>query len=150
MELSERLAGGRSAEPVRVDAFADLKDAIHRQVIAGLGPKLFNAETDPETLKARVMADIRRHLGEEGGLAREDRERLASEIADDILGHGPIERLLADEAVTEIMVNGPSDVWIERGGRLYETPVRFSDESHLRRLPSLLRPASRRRVGDGS
>src|SRR5437868_2869170 len=81
-----------------------------------------------------VLSDIQGHLAQEGGIARDDRERLITEIADDILGHGPLERLLADETITEIMVNGPHDIWIERGGRLHQTPVRFNDDSHLRRI----------------
>src|SRR5581483_11465334 len=133
MELFERLSGNRpDVAPANQDPFAELKDSIHRSVITGLGPKLFNTDTDPETLRHRVIADIQGHLAQEGGISREDRERLISEIADDILGHGPLERLLADETITEIMVNGPHDIWIERGGRLHETPIRFNDDSHLR------------------
>src|SRR5207244_13584282 len=49
-------------------------------------------------------------------------------------GHGPLERLLADDSVSEIMVNGPDDVWIEREGILHRTTVRFTDESQLRRI----------------
>ena len=63
-----------------------------------------------------------------------DRARVSQEIADDILGYGPLERFLADESVTEVMVNGPYEVWIERQGLLTRTPVRFTDESHLRRI----------------
>ena len=60
---------------------------------------------------------------QEAGLSREDREQLAGELSDDILGHGPLERLLADDTISEIMVNGPQDVWIEREGLLHRTPV---------------------------
>src|SRR5262245_66260138 len=89
---------------------------------------------DPNELRERVSDDIEKHLAGEQGLARDDRERLRSDIADDILGHGPLERLLADDSITEIMVNGPYEVWVERQGRLYETTVRFNDESQLRRI----------------
>src|SRR5439155_3705501 len=78
------------------------------------------------------------------------RERLIAEIADDILGHGPLERLLADDTITEIMVNGPFDIWIERQGRLYETGVRFNDDSHLRRIINKMVAQVGRRIDESS
>jgi pilus assembly protein CpaF len=151
MELFERLSGNRpEAVPVTQDPFAELKDAIHRAVISGLGPRLFNTETDPETLRQRVIADIEAQLSQESGISREDRDRLMTDVADDILGHGPIERLLADETITEIMVNGPHDIWIERGGRLHQTPIRFNDDSHLRRIINKMVAQVGRRIDESS
>jgi pilus assembly protein CpaF len=134
MELHERLGGRRETTPVRVEPFAELKNTVHLQVIGALGPQLFNVSLDHEEMKVRVLAEIRQRLQAETGISRDDRERLTTEIADDILGYGPLERLLADDSITEIMVNGPGEIWIERQGRLYETTVRFTDESHLRRI----------------
>jgi pilus assembly protein CpaF len=151
MELFERLSGNRPEAAVTInDPFAELKDAIHRAVITGLGPKLFNTDTDPETLRQRVVVDIQAQLAAEGGISRDDRDRLVTEIADDILGHGPLERLLSDESITEIMVNGPHDIWIERGGRLHETPVRFNDDSHLRRIINKMVAQVGRRIDESS
>jgi pilus assembly protein CpaF len=151
MELHERLS---TAPPVGVtsgeDPFSEIKNAIHLAVISDLGPQLFNVNMDPNALRDRVTADIRVRLGEEAGISRDDRERLTSEIADDILGHGPIERLLADESITEIMVNGPFDVWVERQGRLFETTVRFNDESHLRRIINKMVAQVGRRIDESS
>src|SRR5207248_3124583 len=87
---------------------------------------------------------------DEGGISRADGGRLVAEISDDILGHGPIERLLADDSVTEVMVNGPFDVWVERQGRLYETTVRFNDESHLRRIINKMVAQVGRRIDESS
>src|SRR6266576_1619993 len=136
MDLQERLATSRPVAPAvnGPDPFAEIKNRIHMTVIGDLGPQLFNVNMDPIALRERVLTDIRTRLSEETGLSRDDRERLTLEIADDILGHGPLERLLADDSVTEVMVNGPFDVWVERQGRLYETNVVFNDESHLRRI----------------
>jgi pilus assembly protein CpaF len=75
---------------------------------------------------------------------------LVDEITDDTLGHGPIEKLLADDSITEIMVNGPRDIWIERRGRLYQTGVRFSDEAHLRRIITKIAGQVGRRVDESS
>src|SRR5438034_7904617 len=133
MELHERISSGPKPSQEQ-EPFAELKNKVHMLVISELGPQLFNVAVDPNELRARVTADIRRHLNDEAGLAREDRDRLTAEILDDILGYGPLERLIADDSITEIMCNGSQDVWIERSGKLYETTVRFTDESHLRRI----------------
>jgi pilus assembly protein CpaF len=135
MELHERLSTSRPIAPqTGPDPFADVKNRIHLAVISELGPQLFNTTMEPAALRDRVRDDIRTALDIEPGISRDDRERLIAEISDDILGHGPLERLLADDSVTEIMVNGPYDVWIEREGQLHKTTVRFTDESHLRRI----------------
>jgi pilus assembly protein CpaF len=152
MDLYERISSGRP--PVRSadarDSFAEVKNRIHHTVIAELGPQLFNADVDPGALRARVLSDIETHLSQEAGIARPDRVRLASEIADDILGHGPLESPLADESVTEIMINGPHDIWVERQGRLHQTSIRFTDESHLRRIINKIVAQIGRRVDESS
>jgi pilus assembly protein CpaF len=152
MDLHERLSAARPAAATSrgPDPFAELKNRIHLTVIGELGPQLFNATMDPNALRDRVTNDIKAHLSTEAGLSRDDREGLAAEIADDILGHGPLERLLADETVTEIMVNGPFEVWVERQGRLYETTVRFTDESHLRRIINKIVAQVGRRIDEAS
>jgi pilus assembly protein CpaF len=135
MELHERIAPGQSASPtLTLDPFAEIKNRIHLGVIEDLGRQIFNSDVDQDVLKTRVTGEIATRLAQENAIAREDRTRLAAEIADDILGHGPLERLLADETVTEIMVNGPHDIWVERKGKLIKTSVRFGDTSHLRRI----------------
>jgi pilus assembly protein CpaF len=161
MELARRLEGPEPTLPHWTDPFADVKDRVHKAVIGGLGPRVFNTETDPSTLRDRVVADVTQELETEAGLARSDRERLVRELTDDILGHGPLERLLADDTITEIMVNGPHEVWIERQGKIFQTDVKFGDDSHLRRIiVKMVAQAGRRvdestpmvdaRLGDGS
>jgi pilus assembly protein CpaF len=151
MELHERLSTSRPITPTSgPDPFAEVKNKIHLAVIGELGPQLFNATMEPLALRDRVIADIRTHLEREAGISRDDRERLVAEISDDILGHGPIERLLADDSVTEIMVNGPYDIWVERQGRLYQTTVRFNDDSHLRRIINKMVAQVGRRIDESS
>jgi pilus assembly protein CpaF len=151
MELRERIAAARPLPPEDVfDAFAEVKDRVHAAVIAELGPQLANAELDQDVLRGRVRGEVTARLREERGIAVADRERLVEEITDDTLGHGPIEKLLADESVTEIMVNGPHDIWVERRGRLYETNVRFSDDAHLRRIITKIASQVGRRIDDAS
>jgi pilus assembly protein CpaF len=151
MELHERLTTARPAPPPgRDDPFAELKNRVHMAVIGDLSPQLFNVNMDPIAMRDRVLTDIRRHLSDEQGISRDDRERLASAIADDALGHGPLERLLADDSISEVMVNGPYDIWIERHGRLFDTNVRFDDESHMRRIINKIVAEVGRRVDESS
>jgi pilus assembly protein CpaF len=157
VELRERLAAAAAAtngspetSAGSQDSFAEVKNRVHMAVISELGPQLFDAELDPATLRERVMGKINEHLAREARIAREDRLRLADEIADDTLGHGPIERLLADDTVTEIMINGPFDVWVEREGKLHHTGVRFNDEWHLRRIINKIVAQIGRRVDESS
>ena len=108
MELHERLATPREGPPPgERDPFADLKTRIHFTVIGDLGPQLYNVNMDPVDLRERVLADVRDQLAQETGISRDDRQRIALEIADDILGHGPIERLLADRYGRPV-VSGPA------------------------------------------
>ena len=151
MELHERLSTSRPiSTSTGPDPFAEVKNRVHLAVIGELGPQLFNSTMDPMALRERVVSDIRTHLERETGISRDDRERLIAEISDDILGHGPIERLLADDSVTEIMVNGPYDIWVERQGRLYQTTVRFNDDSHLRRIINKMVAQVGRRIDESS
>jgi pilus assembly protein CpaF len=151
MELSQRLAAS-SVEPHADarDGLAEIGNRIHQAVISELGPQLFDSGLDEATLRARVKGDIRRRLEAERGLALADRDRLVDEIADDALGHGPLERLLGDETITEIMVNGPQDVWVERGGKLEHTAVRFANDAHLRRIINKIVASIGRRIDESS
>src|SRR5947199_3723197 len=151
MELRERIAAVRPfPEESLDDAFVEMRDRVHGEVIAALGPQLAHTDVEPAVLRERVRAQARARLGAERGLAAADRERLVEEITDDTLGHGPIEKLLADDSITEIMVNGAQDIWIERRGRLYQTGVRFSDEAHLRRIVTKIAGQVGRRVDESS
>src|SRR5438477_3394100 len=149
MELHERLSTSKPLTGAQ-DPFAEVKSRVHFAVIGDLGPQLFNVNMDPDALRERVLADVRDQLAQETGISRDDRLRIALEIADDILGHGPLERLLADDSVTEIMVNGPHEIWIERHGKLLETAVHFNDESHLRRIINKMVAQVGRRIDESS
>jgi pilus assembly protein CpaF len=151
MELHERLSTARHHVGADGrDPFSELKNRIHLALISDLGPQLFAIGADGSTIRTRVEDEIREHLQHEARLSRDDRERLLDEIADDVLGYGPLERLLADETVSEIMVNGPHEIWVERQGRLYETTLRFNDESHLRRIINKMVAQVGRRIDESS
>ena len=149
MELHERLSGSSSVERNGRDPFAEVKDRIHLALVSELGPRLFDIE-DSEDLRAQTEQEIGGQLQQEAGLSRDDRERLAAEIADDIFGYGPLERLLGDPTISEIMVNGTQHIWIERGGLLSQTALRFSDDSQLRRLITKMVGQVGRRIDESS
>jgi pilus assembly protein CpaF len=155
MELHERIAASSVAAAVAAsngngsDPFAELKNRIHLALVSELGPRLFEVE-DGGAVRSRVESEIRDQLAQETGLSRDDREHLGAEIADDIFGYGPLERLLSDPSVSEIMVNGPKDIWIERAGRLSQTPLTFTDASHLRRIITKMVGQIGRRIDESS
>jgi pilus assembly protein CpaF len=129
---------------------AELLARVHTALIEELGPQLLSTDTEPEELRDRVRADIRSRLSTERGLSVAERESLLEDLTDDVLGHGPIERLLADDTITEIMINGPGEVWIERAGRITRSSVRFADDEHLRRIINKIVNQVGRRVDESS
>jgi pilus assembly protein CpaF len=131
------------AAPVR-DTFHDLKSRIHKKLIADLDPKMDVSKTDEVRQTIEEMYDAL--LTQENLiLGRADRQRLLEQIVAEILGYGPIEPLLAEDAVTEIMVNGPNSVYVERAGRVHTTEVKFENNDHvLRIIDRIVSPLGRR------
>jgi pilus assembly protein CpaF len=155
MQLHERLSSRpEDQQQDRQDRFAipfsEMKNRVHMELIEDLGRQLFNTDIDQQALRLRVQDELRERLAQEQGISGEDRDRIAIELTADILGHGPLERLLEDDTVTEIMVNGPYDVWVERAGRLHKTPVRFADDGHLQRIISKIVAQVGRRIDEAS
>ncbi|HVD13299.1 MAG TPA: CpaF family protein [Actinomycetota bacterium] len=139
------------ARRVRPDPLAELRQKVHRSLVEVLGPRLYDTQIAPEQLQAKVREILQRNLEEEDTpLTREERLRLTSEIADDVLGFGPIEPFLRDPTVTEIMVNAPDLIYVEREGRIHPTMGRFVDETHLRRVIDRMVGQIGRRIDESS
>src|SRR2546429_5787528 len=116
------------------DPYAELKTRIHHACIAKLGPQLFTTETN-EDLSERVLRAVTEQLAlDRTPLTREERRQITKEITDDILGYGPLEPFLHDDTVTEVMVNGPEAIYIERPGKIEHTGPTFVDDAHLMRI----------------
>src|SRR6195952_3298955 len=127
------------AEPEKatVDPFGDLKSRVHHDVITRIGPRLFaRAEAEGTSeLAERVREAVDEAIAiDKTPLTRQERAQVAREIADDILGYGPLEPFLRDETVSEILVNAPHSIYIERCGKLTITNAQFVDDSHLLRI----------------
>ena len=124
----------QSADRSAVDPYAELKTRLHHACIAKLGPELFQRESSG-TLAEQVLRTVSEQLAlDRTPLTRDERRQLVKEIADDILGYGPLEPLLADDSVTEVMVNAYDRVYIERRGKLELSDVNFADNEHVLRI----------------
>ena len=133
------------------DRLTALKGQVHNNLLQQLGPKLYDADLSQSELEQMVRAALQDAMSEEGTpLTVADRSRIAEEIADDILGYGPIEPFLRDPDLTEVMVNGPNDIWVERAGRLTKVEGHFNDEAHLRRTIDKIVSRIGRRVDEAS
>ena len=134
---------------VRVDPYAELKARIHHQCIAKLGPELYKQDSDD--LSDRVYRAVNEELAlDRTPLTREERREIVRQLTDDILGYGPLEPLLRDDTVTEVMVNAPDKVYVERFGKLERTDVRFGDDEHVLRIIDQIVSQVGRRVDESS
>lgn len=131
------------------DAYRDLKTRIQERLIADLDPRGNMAET--EELRRTIEEMYQSLLAEENIiLSRSERQRLFEQIVAEILGYGPIQPLLNDDTVTEIMVNGPKQVFVERFGKLERTNIIFEDEEHLLRIIDRIVSPLGRRIDESS
>src|SRR3546814_299026 len=106
---------------------------------------------DQEELEQKVRTVLSDVLGaQDRPLSNADRARITTEISDDILGYGPIDPFLRDLEVSEVMVNGHDDVWLEKSGRLVKAEAHFADEAHLRRTIDKIVSRIGRRVDESS
>jgi pilus assembly protein CpaF len=136
-------------ESLLIDPYAELKARIHHQCIAKLGPELYKQESDD--LADRVYKAVTEELTlDRTPLTRDERREIVRQLTDDILGYGPIEPLLRDDTITEIMINAPDRVYIERNGKLEHTNVRFVDDSHVMRIIDKIVSQVGRRVDEAS
>ncbi|TML41118.1 MAG: CpaF family protein [Actinobacteria bacterium] len=132
------------------DPYAELKTQIHHACIAKLGPQLFTTQSDEE-LSERVLRAVTEQLAlDRTPLTREERRQVTREITDDILGYGPLEPFLHDDTVSEVMVNGPDSIYIERSGKIEHTGAAFVDDAHLMRIIDKIVSTVGRRVDESS
>jgi pilus assembly protein CpaF len=134
--------------PVR-ESFRDVKFRIQNRVIQDLDPKL--DLSNQVEVRRQIEEIFGRVIDEEGlALTRAERVRMLEQITDEIIGLGPLEPLLRDESITEVMVNGPRQVYIERSGRLELTNVVFQNDDHVMRIIDRIIAPIGRRVDESS
>ncbi|HEY7136967.1 MAG TPA: CpaF family protein [Acidimicrobiia bacterium] len=124
---------------------------MHQYVIQELGPTLYDQRISETELRRQVHELLHKAISEErAALTSVERTRLIQDVSDDVLGYGPIDRFLKDPSITEVMVNGANDVFIERAGRLETTNISFADETHLRRIIDKIVSQVGRRVDEAT
>ncbi len=130
--------------------YSDLKVRIHRQLIERLD--LSKLDTIPlETLQIQIRHITEALLAEEGTpLNRQERDRIVVEVQHETFGLGPIEPLMRDTTISDVLVNGPREVYIERRGKLERTDVQFRDDAHLMQVIERIVSKVGRRVDESS
>jgi pilus assembly protein CpaF len=158
--LSDRIA--RSSTPLQlapepstarvrvVDPYAQLKMQVHAACIERLGAELF-AAASTAALEQRVRDAVHDELNAvQAPLSREERVRVERQLIDEVLGYGPLEPYLHDDTITEVMVNGPEQIYVERAGVIEETESTFIDEAHLLRIIDKIVTQVGRRIDESS
>jgi len=165
MSLAQRLQGSQAAvmkenfpsslqensiAEEKSDKYAELKARIHLEVIDKIEEDMKQDDLTNEMLKKKTKEIVFRLLERDAvNLPFSERQMIAAELMDDVLGLGPIENLLKDNEVTEVMVNGPKQVYVERGGKLYLTEVKFRDDEHVMHIIDKIVSPIGRRIDEG-
>lgn len=146
-------AGGqnksRKSVPPKEDPFEELKTRIHIRIIEEINSgasKESHADNSEEDLEKEISSIVENFLEDEGTfITKLDKQRLITEIIDETIGFGPINQLIHDPSVSEIMVNGPDSVYIEKKGRLIRADVKFKDDQHVMKvIEKIVAPLGRR------
>src|SRR3954467_7401667 len=147
--IGQDQAGARPGTVTTQENMIDLKNRVQQRLIAELDPKLDLTKTDE--VRRNVEEIFSQILEVENiVLSRVERARLFEAVAAEILGFGPIEPLLKDNSINEIMVNGPKFVYIERHGRLEKTNVQFQNDEHVMRVIDRIVAPLGRRIDESS
>ncbi|GCD88942.1 CpaF family protein [Nocardioides sp. LS1] len=133
------------------DPYVELKRLVHTQLVSALGPKLYDVDMTPTELEQQVRTALHSAIAATNQpMSGTDRTRITQEIADDILGYGPLEPYLRDPDLTEVMVNRSDEIYVESGGRITRVDAAFADEAHLRRTIDKIVARIGRRVDETS
>ena len=145
----QQLREQRSPTMGTKDAYTDLKNRIQQKLIAELDPSM-DVSQSPE-MRSTIQEMFETMLLEEQiVLTRSEKQRLFEQIVAEILGYGPLERYLNLEGITEIMVNGPKNIYIEQGGKIIRVNETFDDNDHLMRIIERIVSPLGRRIDEGS
>ncbi len=153
---SEQALSGLQARRVSAPAttpqagtYFDLKTRVQNKLLAELDPSMDITKT--EEVRRTIMELFEQILNEENiVLSRPERQRLFEQITAEILGFGPLQPLLEDDTITEIMVNGPKNVYVERKGKIVRVPVTFEGNDHVMRVIDRIVAPLGRRIDESS
>ncbi len=132
------------------DRWFEIKTKIHHKLLNSLNPEQLRT-LNKESVRTQIGLVVERLVADEGiPMTLAERERVIEEILDEVFGLGPLEPLLKDPTISDIMVNGFENVYIERNGRVTETNIRFKDQAHVRMIIERIVSAIGRRIDDSS
>ncbi len=148
IDINDRQKVRKPAAP-KTDPFEGLKEKIHEKIIEEINTVAFKeAEGDEQddSLEKEISEIVERFLEDESTfITKLEKQKLLSEIIDETIGFGPINQLIRDPSVSEIMVNGTDKVYIEKNGKLLLSDVAFKDEQHIMRvIEKIVAPIGRR------
>lgn len=150
-QQTQKPAGEKHKQTVvRSDPHQGIKAKIHKRIVDEMGSeesKVLTAKDADRVALEEVVARLANTVMDEEAVPvpRNDRNRIIIEVVDEVLGYGPIEPLLKDESVSEVMVNSPDQVYVERKGKLILTDVRFRDDAHVMHvIEKIVAPIGRR------
>jgi pilus assembly protein CpaF len=131
------------------DTYQDLKTRVQNKLLAEMDPT--TDVTKVNEVRKTILSLFEQILAEENiVLSKPERSRLFEQIAAEILGFGPLQPLLEDESVTEIMVNGAKNLYVERSGKLHRVPVTFESNEHVMRIIDRIVAPLGRRIDESS
>jgi pilus assembly protein CpaF len=140
-----------TVEYTREKQIDKIKREIHMRLITELSDIIYKKKISDAELKLKVRKYAQQFLNEDSNpLSLEEKNNITSALIDDIVGYGPIEEFLLDNEITEIMVNGPNDIFIEKFGKIYLTNKSFLDNAHLLRIIDKIVSPLGRRVDEAS
>lgn len=146
--LQARRISAPSTSP-QAGTYFDLKTRVQNRLLAELDPSMDVSKTDE--VRRTIMEMFEQILNEENIiLSRPERQRLYEQIAAEILGFGPLQPLLEDDTISEIMVNGPKNIYVERKGKLVRVPVTFEGNDHVMRIIDRIVAPLGRRIDESS
>jgi pilus assembly protein CpaF len=136
--------------PAKLDRQSDLLSVLREKVMAEIDP-VFAAGLDPRELRAQIELIVHQTADRDRiEITAREQSMLAEEITNDMVGFGPLEHLLADDLVTDIMVNGPHEVFVERRGKIEKSDIRFRDSNHAAHVAQKIAAGVGRRVDESS
>src|SRR5262249_7551110 len=132
------------------DRWFEIKSQVHHKLLNSLTPDQLK-DLNKDSVRGQIGSTVERLILDDSiPMTVAEREKLVEEILDEVFGLGPLEPLLRDPAISDIMVNGFDNVYIERAGRVVETNIRFKDQAHVRMIIERIVSAIGRRIDDSS
>jgi pilus assembly protein CpaF len=146
----KRALAARELHPTRISVRQELKVRLHHKLLQRIDLAVVDSLSSDQ-LKAELKLGVERLLVEDGEVMNEaERQQLLLDIENEVLGLGPLEPLLADRSISEILVNGARNVFVERRGQLELTDVQFADDAHLMKIIDRIVSAVGRRIDESS